>query len=482
MAIFILLGVSLFAAVVSAVLPRNKQRFIEYIAVGATLLEAMLALVIGNAVLQGGTLYASAFFEADALGAFVVIFATLVSVAAATHAVGHLREEVRKGFIGFRRIKEHFILFHLFLFGMYLASMTTSPLFMWVAIEATTLATAFLITFYNKPSGLEAGWKYLIVNSVGILLGLLGTLLFLNAAAEAGAIFVSWSSFKDLAGSLDPLLIKIGFIFVVVGFGTKVGFVPMHTWLPDAHGKAPVSISSLLSGVLLSVALVAILRFRAVADTVLDPSFSQELLVGFGIASLVVAAFTIFGQRNYKRMLAYSSIEHMGIIALGFGVGGMGTIAALFHMFYHALLKSLLFLSAGNIFLKYGSTKITRVAGALTLVPTSAVVFFAALLAVAGTPPSGIFFTKLSILAAGMDAFPNIMMIALVTFIIVFAGFLRQAGKMLFSEAPKEVSKGEASLWTIISLGFLSVIFIALSIHIPEGLMELATRAAAIIQ
>jgi len=281
--------------------------------------ELALGLGIVYTVLSSGSLTVSPIFTVDALGAFVLLFTTIVGFAAAVHSVGTLREEMHKEIIGFRRLREYYILFHLFFFAMFAAATTSSPLIMWTAIEATTLATAFLISFYNKPSALEAGWKHLIINSVGLLLGFLGTLLFLDAAAGAGAssAFVTWDTFHQLAGALNPTLLKIAFVFVIVGYGTKVGFVPMHTWLPDAHSKAPISISSLLSGVLLNMALIAILRFRAVLQMTVDPSFAQHLLIGFGVISLVVAAFIIFGQKNYKRMLAYSSIEHMGILGIG---------------------------------------------------------------------------------------------------------------------------------------------------------------------
>ncbi len=484
MILFALLISPLCAAVVAALTPKKYLFVAEYAAVAAGALEALLGLTIARLVAEGGAVSLSTLFAVDALGAFVLLFTTVVGLAAVVHSVGHLREEVHKGIIGFRRVREYFVLFHLFFFAMFVAAATTSPLVMWTAIEATTLATAFLISFYNKPSGLEAGWKHLIVNSVGLLLGFLGTLLFLNAAAGAGAVspFVSWDTLYLLHGALDPLLIKIAFVFVIVGYGTKVGFVPMHTWLPDAHGKAPIPISSLLSGVLLNMALIAVLRFRFIADLVIGQSFSQQLLIGFGLISLIVAALIIFGQKNYKRMLAYSSIEHMGILGIGFGIGGVATVAALFHMLYHALVKPILFFCAGNFFLKYSSTKIANVRGALKLLPFSSVVFFAALLAISGVPPSGMFFTELSILAAGMARFPFLMILVLAALAVVLAGFLRSVTHMLFSTAPTDLPAGESSMWTLASVAFLSLLFVALSIYIPAPLASLITSAAAHIQ
>ncbi len=484
MTIFALLITPVLAAAVSAFMPRERQRTIEYCAVVAGAVEVFLALAIAHSVVASGVVHASSLFAGDALGAFVLLFTTVVGLAAAAQSVGHLREEMQKGILGFRRVREYFVLFHLFFFAMFAAALTASPLIMWASIEATTLATAFLISFYNKPSALEAGWKHLIVNSVGLLLGFLGTLLFINAAGSAGASgpFVTWEMLRAMAGGLDPTLIKLAFIFCIVGYGTKVGFVPMHTWLPDAHSKAPVPISSLLSGVLLNMALIAVLRFRGIANSALDPVFTQHLLIGFGVISLVVAALIIFGQKNYKRMLAYSSIEHMGILGIGFGIGGIAAIAGLFHMLYHALLKPVLFFCSGNFFLKYSSTKIARVRGALTLLPVSGLVFFAALLAVSGVPPSGIFFTKLSILAAGMQEYPLVMIVVIIALALVLAGFLRSISHMLFGEAPEDIPKGEANVWTLVPIISLSVLFIILSLYIPEALTRIVGSASTLIQ
>ncbi len=482
--ILALLAIPLIATFAGVLLPKERQALIEYGAVAASGFSTLLALLVGWSVLTHGPLPGPGFLGVDALGAFGILVTSFVGFAAAIHSVGHLREEARKGIIGFRRIREYYSLFHLFIFSMLAASASESPIIAWTAIEATTLATAFLITFYNKPSALEAGWKNLILNSVGLLLGFLGTLLFLNAAASAGASgpFISWDTLGTLAGSFNPTLVKVAFVLCLVGYGTKVGLVPMHTWLPDAHSKAPVPISALLSGVLLNIAFIALLRFRSVTDVAVDPHFTAYLLMTFGILSLVVAAFVIFGQKNYKRMLAYSSIEHMGIMAIGFGIGGVAIVAALFHMLYHALLKPLLFFAAGNLFLKYSSTKIENVKGALTLLPFSTAAFFAGLLAVSGIPPSGIFFTKLAILAEGMRAYPYLMLGVLAALALILAGFLASATAMFFSEAPGDLPKGEANGWTVASISFLALLFVGLSIYVPAPLTVLMGQAAAIIK
>lgn len=484
MLLITLLEIPLIAAVISAAVPRRWRWLDEYVAIGATLLEAILALVIAHRVALGETVSATWMFAPDALGALVLAIAGVVGFAAAIHSVGHLRAEASKGILGFSRIREYFILFHLFFFAMFAAAASTTPLLTWVAIEATTLATAFLITIYNKPSALEAGWKHLIINSVGLLFGLLGTLLFLNAATVAGAegVRITWSSLTELAAHMNPLLVQIAFVFILVGYGTKTGFVPLHTWKPDAYSKAPAPIAALLSGVLMSVSFAAILHFMGITNSAIAAAFTQKLLIAFGILSVLTASLLMVRTRSYKRLLAYSSIEHGGVMALGFGFGGAGIAAALFHMLYHALAKPLLFFSAGNIFLKYSSTKVHEVRGAYTLLPVSAVVFMTGILAASGMPPFGIFFTKLAILGAGISEHPYIVMFAVIGFAAVFAGLIRTAAHMLFGEPPRALPAGESNSLTLVSLTFIALIFIVLSVWVPSELTTLVTDAAEIVQ
>ncbi len=247
-----------------------------------------------------------------------------------------------------------------------------------------------------------------------------------------------------MSSALDPFIAKMAFIFILIGYGTKVGLVPMHTWLPDAHSKAPAPISSLLSGVLLDVAFLALLRFKSVVDVAIGPHFSRELLVFFGVISISVAALIIFSQKNYKRLLAYSSIEHMGVIALGFGFGGAAAFAALLHMIYHALTKSVLFLSAGNILVKYGSTKIRNVKGVLTVLPVTGVLFFIGFLAITGVPPFGTFVTEFSILSAGIKTHPTTVIITLLVLALVFVGFLRHVVSITFGNSHTPMARVRA--------------------------------------
>lgn len=482
MILFLILLTPFVAAAASYAVRKNIV-ILNVVALAAAVVEVFAVCAAIRVVLQRGDAYAwNGYFTLDALGAVMLGVLAVVGAMATWHSVGYLQAEVTKGIIGFRRVRQYFALLHLFMAAMFIAVMTSSPVLMWIAIEATTLSTAFLVSFYNKPSSMEAAWKYLLVNSVGLLLAFFGTLLFLYPSVHAGySGLIDWQMLLHYAAGSDPFVVQVAFVFILIGYGTKVGLVPMHTWLPDAHSKAPAPISSLLSGVLLNVAFLAILRFKVVSDAAVGPDFSRELLITFGVLSLAVAAFMMFNQKNYKRLLAYSSVEHMGIVALGFGFGGAGAFAGLLHIIYHALTKSLLFLSAGAIFLKYGSTKIQNVRGVFAVMPATALLFIAGFLAITGVPPFGIFITEFAIMAAGIGAHPMVVVIALTALALVFASFLRQVSDMMFGAAPEPAPAGiTGGVWTITPVIVLFVALITLSLFIPSGLRTLLTAASAV--
>ncbi|MHB9052378.1 MAG: proton-conducting transporter transmembrane domain-containing protein [Thermoleophilia bacterium] len=481
MALILLLVIPLVAAATSLAV-RRKIFVLEAIAAVAAPLEfAVAAMIITDVVRNGSSDYGT-YLAVDSLGAVVLITVTLVGLAAIFYSVGYLREEVRKQIIGFSRVKQYFILLHLFLAAMFFAILTLSPIGMWIAIEATTLSTAFLISFYSKPSSMEAAWKYLIINSIGLLLGFFGMLLFLTSTSESGVSkFINWTALTQNAGDMNPLLAKIAFIFVLIGYGTKVGLAPMHTWLPDAHSKAPSPISALLSGALLNVAMLAILKFRIVADAAGAATFSSSLMIYFGVLSIGISAFIIIVQKNYKRLFAYSSIEHMGIAALGFGFGGLGTFAALLHMIYHSLAKSILFFSAGNIFLKYSSTKICNVKGVLSALPATSVILLIGFLAITGMPPFGIFLTEFYILSAGMGEHLPVVIAVLLLLVLVFAGFLKHIAGMTFGRESEPLPAGESNYLTVVPPVVLLSLFVAAGLYLPASLKSLITAAAALI-
>lgn len=476
--LFIIL-IPLIASLLSS-LTQKSMRVLYFIAASAAVFEFLAVTAVTVSVVYNGAYVLDGYLAVDALGAIVIMLVAIVGMMASWYSIGYLKTEVEKKIIGFHRVRQYFVLLHLFLLAMFCAITTTNPILMWVAIEATTLATAFLISFYNKPSAMEAAWKYLIINSVGLLLGFFGTLLFLYPIVQAGFHGLStWDTLIAYATAANPFIVKIAFIFTLIGYGTKVGFAPMHTWRPDAYSKTPTAIVALLSGALLNVAFLAILRFKSVTDLVIGKEFSGNLLIFFGLISIVLAAFNIFNQKNYKRLLAYSSIEHAGIMALGFGFSGAGVFAALLHMVYHSLTKTIMFLSAGNILLKYSSTKIKNIKGLLSALPITSILFITGFLAITGVPPFGIFITEFSILAAGIQAHPVVVVIALLAFALVFVGFLRHVSAMAFGENESPLTKGENGFWTTAPIIIIAILLTLLSFFIPASMQSLLQSAAA---
>lgn len=472
----------MFAAVIVAALISltvTKRAIIEGASVAALSIVFVAAVSVALRVAANGTYAPYLFFSVDALGAIVMLIVATVGLAATVHSIAYLREEMAKGIIGFTRVRQYFVLLNVFLGAMLLAVSSSNPVFTWISIEATTLSTAFLISFYNKPSAMEAAWKYLIINSVGLLLGFFGTLLYFTSMhGVAGNGFTTWSDLLLNVNHLDPMVAKIAFVFVLIGYGTKAGLAPMHTWLPDAHSKASAPISALLSGVLLNVAFVAMLRFKVLTDAVVGPAFSQGLLIDLGLLSIVVASLIIFTQQKYKRLLAYSSIENMGVLALGFGFsGGVGTFAAILHLLYHSLLKPALFFLAGNIFLKYSSTRIADVRGAITALPVTGVAFIVGFLAITGAPPFGIFFTKLLIFSAGIQMHLLVTVVALAFMTWLFVGFLRHVSALMFGEKPADIPVGEMNVWLVVPPVILLALALYLSVHIPAFLQTLLSAA-----
>lgn len=471
----------LLAAITSLILEPRQRTLIEGSVFVAQLISFLCSIGILRTVATGEVVSFSPFLEVDALGAWFLIIVSGIGLAAATHSLGYLREEVKKGIIGLKRVRQYYILFSIFLFAMLLAVSANYPILMWIAIEMTTLSTVFLISFYHKPASTEAAWKYLMINSLGLLLGLLGVTLFFSLP-EGGVTGFDWESIRLAAkDGLSPIGAKIAFVCIFVGYGTKVGFVPMHTWLPDGHSKAPAPISALMSGVLLNVAFLAILRFSEIVQMTGAGDFVTNLFLVFGVFSIALSAFILFVQKNYKRLLAYSSIDHMGIIALGFAFGGVGTFAALLHTLYHALLKSILFLSAGNIFVKYGSTKMQNVSGVFQSLPVTGVIFFGGFLAISGLPPFGMFFTKILLLSAGFSAHPFLVVLIFFLLAVVFFGFFRHVSALCFGTAPDGIVSGESNAWMTVPIIALSAIFIILSVSLPEPLRMVLDQATTFL-
>jgi hydrogenase-4 component F len=310
---------------------------------------------------------------------------------------------------------------------------------MWASVEATTIATAFLVGHHRTRLSLEAAWKYVILGSAGVAIALLGIVLIYAATGQAGAPTLSWLALSHANLALDPTLVRAGGALAVLGFATKAGLAPMHSWLPDAHSQAPAPVSGLMSGVLLSVALYAILRIQTITDIVIGPDFLRAMLSTGGLLSLGIAAALLIRQRDYKRMLAYSSIEHMGLMAVGVAIGPPALPAVLLYVLGHGLIKATLFVVSGRILAVEGTPVIADVRGLLARRPGLAVPWLIAMAAIVGFPPFSIFFSELGIIIGGWSVGMGFVVgTALVLLLIIFAALVRLTVAMTIgsSESP----------------------------------------------
>lgn len=423
----------------------------------------------------------------DPLSAVFLIVATVLIVTSSLFSVSYMEKELAQGEITFKMLRRYYGLLNLLFFTM-ISVLTVENLgLMWVAVEATTLASALLVAFYFNHSALEAAWKYVMVCTVGICLALLGTILLYYAQVNGTGSEFQALSFLDLRrGSIrfDPAIAKLAFIFILIGYGTKTGLAPMHTWLPDAHSQAPSPVSGLLSGSLLSCALYVILRNLIIVQAVVNHEFLQSLLIGFGVFSIVIALPFILVQHDLKRLLAYSSVEHMGIIILGIGIGGfLGVYGALLHIINHGIAKSVLFYMAGVITQEYQTKQIARIRGLISVMPLVGSMFVIGILAITGTPPFGIFISKFIIVgvafASGRVVLGSIVLLLLAG---IFAGMLYYCLSMTFGSKPNfPVSpiriKKPAIVAMVLSIGLI----IVTGVYIPTWLNEILYKAAAIV-
>ncbi|MDD9305157.1 MAG: hydrogenase [Desulfobacter sp.] len=324
----------------------------------------------------------------------------------------------------------------LFLSTMTMVTLSDHIMVMWIAIEATTLASAPLIYTHRSSASLEATWKYVIICSVGIAMALLGTVL-ITLSMDIGNVesALSFSALTQVAKALDPMWLKAGFVFILVGYGTKMGLAPMHTWLPDAHSEAPSPASALLSGVLLNCAYLGIFKTNKIMYAAGLGDFSGTILIVFGLMSILAAATFILKQNEYKRMLAYSSIENMGIIAFGTGIGGLAAYGAVICMIHHSLIKSSLFLSSGNILLGYGDRMIKNTGEMARLMPKTFKAFFAGFAGISGFPPFGIFIGELFIIVGAFKTGHYVVVtIFILSLCVIFAGLANQVMKISFND------------------------------------------------
>jgi hydrogenase-4 component F len=419
----------------------------------------------------------------DSLSAFMIFVIGIVAFIATAYGVSYIRAELDHGHTDAAGARIYSVLVCLFVAAMLAGVIANNLGVLWVAVEATTISTAFLVGHRRTRASLEASWKYTVIGSVGVALAFLGTVLVYFASRHAGGngqAALNWTALVAEAPRLDPGVMRLAVGMLVLGYGTKVGLAPMHTWLPDAHSQAPAPVSALMSGVLLSVAFYALLRYKVIADVALGPGYLRGLLVAGALLSLAVAASLLIAQRDYKRLLAYSSIEHMGLIALGTAIGSpLAISAALLHILGHGIVKAVAFCSSGEVLLAESTTEIAGARGLLAARPLIGGTFGLALIAVLGFPPFSLFASELAIARAGMsDGLGWAVAIALVLLLVIFATVVGHAQHMLLGEPASELGDHQTSrtAGAVLVAGLLAAAVLGVSIWPIERLLHAAAR------
>jgi len=467
-------------------LTTRDRRILSAIDVGGSAVLLALTLVLAREVATGGP-RALGILRVDDLGLVFLLLLVVLTLAVSIYTVGWLKQALAVGNMKSELVRSYFALVHVFVATMVVTILADNLGVLWIAMEGTTITSAVLIGYHGHRHGLEAAWKYIIVTTIGISFGLFGTVLIYAAAAatglHGGAGALSWSAIMKIAPRLDPGIVRIGFIFVMVGYGTKAGLAPMHLWLPDAHSQAPTPVSALLSGVLIKCALLGIIRFQTIAAAACGPAFPAGVLLVFGLISIVVATPFILVQHDLKRLLGYSSVEHVGIVALGLGFGGrIGTYGALLHAVNHGITKALMFFAAGKAIARYGTRDMRVIRGLLGVAPIGGTLLMIGALSLAGVPPFSIFVSELMVLRAGIGQGHWVAIaIFLAMAVIIFAGLLRHAGSMAFGE-PTAAATREPESWSpLLGMMLLAGIMILLGLTIPatlDGLLRRATEIA----
>src|SRR6266496_4299214 len=477
-----LLGPPLFGALL-AVAVKPYRRFVGWTNALLSLLSLWGAVALWRHILAGVVLTAGPqeLLRADALSTLLAFCVSVVGALAAWLGPGMGGDD---GYDD-AQARRFRIFGNLFTFMMLFAVVSNNVGFMWIAIEATTITSALLIPLHVTKASVEATWKYILIGSVGIALAFVGTVLgyfdFISLAGEHESGLLNWTVLRGAAPALHPQVLQLAFVFILIGYGTKAGLAPMHTWLPDAHSEAPAPLSAMMSGVLLAVALYAIVRWKAVVDARVGSGYADGLLIVLGSVSLAIAALSLVIQRHYKRLLAYSSIEHTGLVCLGLGLGPLGVFAAMLHLLNHSVAKSMMFFLSGRILDRYRTTELGRVSGLLSTMPVTGGLFAAGMIALIGLPPFGLFLSKFAVVRAGFAADrPWLMAVVLGLLVIAFVALVAHLNRMLYGAPPGDVAVGETRLWGLLPLVLCVAVLLVLGLTVPRPVDALLTRIVAI--
>jgi hydrogenase-4 component F len=421
-------------------------------------------------------------FFVDAFNVFLVALTAFVGFTSSLFSRPYMRIEQHHGKLSVNMLRLYYSMYQLFSFTMLLALLTNNMGILWVAMEAATLTTVLLVSLYRTPASIEAAWKYFILCGVGLAQALFGTILLYFAAEKilgAGGTALLWTHLNAVKTQLEPTVLSLAFVFLLVGYGTKVGLAPLHNWLPDAHAEGPTPVSAVLSGLLLNVALYAVVRSKVLVDGALGSHFAGNFMMGFGLLSVVMAAFFLTRQKDVKRMFAYSSIEHMGLMTFAFGMGGpVATFAGMLHMTVHSLTKSAIFFAVGHAAQKSGTQLIEGIRGLIKTSPSIGWGLALGSLAILGMPPFGVFTSEFMILTTAMHTYPWTMPFLLIALGVAFAAIFGRVQMMVFGETTGERLPHPPALIPV----FVHLILVLLlGLYIPPYLAAWYRQATALI-
>jgi hydrogenase-4 component F len=455
----------------------------------------LVAVALAARVLAAGTVsLANGFFYADALSALVVLLTASVALVCASYSIGYLRDDQQSGALGddasgeqIAQLRMYYTLTPLFVFSMLFMAVANNLGVMWAAMEITTLTSVFLVTFYGKVTSLEAAWKYAIIGGVGLSMALFGTLVTYYAGrgltGSQALSGLNWSVLAQHAAQLDKTSMRLAFVLVLMGYGTKAGLAPMHTWKPDAYSEAPVPSAAILSSALLNCALYCLIRFYILTSRCLGAQYPGHLLLLFGLLSMGVSVPFILVQKNYRRLLAYHTIDHAGIMVTALGIGGaLGSLGLMLHMVFHTIAKSLLFLCAGNVSQHFRTDLFSKIkGGVMRAMPLTGVVFLMAMLAIIGMPPFSLFQSEFLIVRAAIVGGHVLTGVLFVLFGTgVFAGAIVHVGGMILGprgDAPVAARRP----WRDGSLLALASALVVIAFWVPAPLLELMRQAARLV-
>jgi hydrogenase-4 component F len=425
---------------------------------------------------------AGPYLQIDDLNVVFIVLNTFVGFTTSVFSASYIAHELEIGRLTPGYLRFYHAMYQLMMFGMNLALVANSIGLMWVAVELATLTTVLMVGIYRTPEALEAAWKYFILGSVGIALALFGTILVYIAARPVvgeGLDGMTWTVLVAHANKLDPALLNLAFVFLLLGYGTKVGLAPLHAWLPDAHAEGPTPISAVLSGLLLNVALYALLRFKILLAATPQALAPGPLLICLGLTSLIFASFMLYRRRDIKRMFAYSSIEHMGIIAFAFGMGGpLANFAGLLHMTMHSLTKSAIFFAVGHIAQVKGTQKIAEIRGLTVTHPVLGWGLVLGVVAIAGMPPLGIFMSEFLVVTSTFARHPWLAIPLVFGILVAFGALLLRLGGLAFGTPTGSTAPVEASY--VPMFAHLGLVFAA-GIYLPEPLVNWFQNVARLL-